>query len=541
MRARRPWACLALLLGVLGSMPATLLSTAGLWAGSRPAPGRTTQQPASAEPPLAGQGAPPASLVPTPAAPPARSEHGTPCPEDPPPPVVSLRVRVPATAAAGQDLEYRICVENRSESPAHHVLVRNPLPANARFVRASPEPTSREPELVWQLGTLDACACREIVLVLQPTGAEDLQNCARVQFEHGQCVRTRIARPSLSVRKCGPTQAALNDVLTYQLCVTNTGSVEAEGVMLSDTLPAALEHASGRNQLTWEVGRLGPGESRSVDYQVVAKAAGRHANKAAATAGPLRVDTEHWVTIAEARIALDKTGPRQRYVNLPAAYQLTVTNAGSTPLTQVTLTDPLPEQTTFVRASHGGRLVGHQVQWTLDALDPGASRTVEVVLQAQAAGRICNRATVTAERGLTAHSEFCTQFVGVSALLLEVVDSDDPVEVGSESRYIILVRNQGTEPATNVRIQTQVPDQMAIVRVTGPADHRKEEQRISFNPLTLAPRAEARYVIYVKAHQPGLIRFKASLTADQLTSGPVNEEESTNIYADIPARLDQRP
>src|SRR5262245_36017978 len=68
---------------------------------------------------------------------------GSPCPPDPPTPVVALRVRVPAVAGLGQELEYHICVENSSAAAAHHVLVRNPLPANTRFVRATPEPSTR--------------------------------------------------------------------------------------------------------------------------------------------------------------------------------------------------------------------------------------------------------------------------------------------------------------------------------------------------------------------------------------------------------------
>jgi uncharacterized repeat protein (TIGR01451 family) len=57
-------------------------------------------------------------------------------PEDPPVPVVAIRVRVVAAAAPEQEIQYRICVHNVSVADAHHVLVRNPLPPNARFVRA---------------------------------------------------------------------------------------------------------------------------------------------------------------------------------------------------------------------------------------------------------------------------------------------------------------------------------------------------------------------------------------------------------------------
>src|SRR5207248_8965077 len=191
--------------------------------------------------------------------------------------------------------------------------------------------------------------------------------------------------------------------------------------------------------------------------------------------------------------------------------------------------------TSFVSSSHNGRLEGNQVIWQIGRLAPGASSTVDVVLRAQKAVRICNRASATADRGPAAQAEACTEFVGESALLLEVVDTDDPVEVGGETSYVILVRNQGSVPATRVVIDARVPDAMAVARVAGPADHRKDGQRVVFEPVTLEAQNTARFVGYVKAVRPADVRFKVDLTADQLTSGPVHEEESTTIYLDIPS------
>lgn len=524
------------------------------WAGSPPAKGRTTQAlvPA-AEPPL------PEAFV---GAPPPPGAPG-PCPPDPPVPVVAIQIHVPACVNAGQEIQYRICVENRSLAAAHHVLVRNPLPPNTRLVRAEPEPSALEPELLWTLGTLEGCACREIIMVLAPTGPGDVKNCARVQFEHGQCVCTKIgpapiplaqppippaqpsapqAQPSIKLNKAGPTQAILYDALIYRLTVTNTSAAEVTRVLLTDDLPAGLEHASGKRQLTWDLGTLAPGQSRQVEYQVVAKAVGQLCNRAVVgAAGGLREEVVSCVTVTEAKLTLAKTGPAHRYVNMRFPYQLTVTNSGTAPLENVVITDPVAPQTSFIGASQGGRLNGNQVQWSIGTLAPGASRTVEVMLRAEAAGRICNKATATADRGLTAQAEACTDLEGISALLLEVVDTDDPVEVGSDTTYIITVRNQGTLPAEEVRIEALVPAQMAIVKVTGPAPHRKDGQRVLFQPITLAPKVDARYVIQVQAQQPGDLRFKVDLFAKQLTSGPVHEEESTTAYVDIPGRSAEPP
>jgi uncharacterized repeat protein (TIGR01451 family) len=75
-------------------------------------------------------------------------------PADPPAPQVTMKVRVPAAAHPGRELEYRVFLENTGAGAAHHVIVKCPLPAHAKFVRASPAPHQQEPELQWHLGTM---------------------------------------------------------------------------------------------------------------------------------------------------------------------------------------------------------------------------------------------------------------------------------------------------------------------------------------------------------------------------------------------------
>jgi uncharacterized repeat protein (TIGR01451 family) len=455
---------------------------------------------------------------------------------------VAIRVRVPATAAVGQELDYRICVENSSRAAAHHVTVRNPLPANARFVRANPEPAAREPELVWQLGTLEGCACKEITLVLTPIGAGDIKNCARVQFEHGQCVTTKIARPELSLQKVGPAQAVLNDALTYQIVVTNTGSVEARDVLLTDTLPDGLQRLDdkeARNQRTWDLGTLAPGQSRRVEYQVIARKTGRLCNQTAVSAaGGIRQETSHCVTVTEPRLELTIKGPMTYSLNRPATYQITVSNPGSAPLTEVVVTNPLPAQTTFVRASNGGRFADNQVQWIIGTLPAGTRRTVQVELRAQAGGEarnfeVRNRAVATAARDLIAQAETRTLFEGATGLTFDIDKKDDPVEVGKETSYTITVFNQGAAQATMVRIIATVPDQMAVKGTGGPGATRKG-QTITFDSINLRPGGTATYEVFVTPQQPGDVRFKVEMTAAELLGGPVRKEESTTIYTDRP-------
>ncbi|HMF18339.1 MAG TPA: hypothetical protein VKE98_14100 [Gemmataceae bacterium] len=367
--------------------------------------------------------------------------------EDPPTPVVKIRVRVPACEVTGQELKYCICVENCSRANAHHVLVKNALPKNARFVRAEPPPTRKTPELQWELGTLPGGCKQEIILVLSATSGTDVTNCARVQFEHGQCVVTRLAGLAPGIK------------------------------------PPVVEAGDGK-------------------------------------------------------LTIDITGPTKENVEKPAKYSIKVTNTGTKGADNVLVTATLPEKTTFVSASDGGKVVGNQVAWLLGALESGVAKTMEVVLRSQTPGTLCVKAKAIADRGLSADAEFCTLFVGgVAAFGLEVVDRVDPIPVGGDTSYPIIVVNQGNAPATNIRIKAIIPDLMVLTRARGPADHKlggktpDGGQIILFDALpTLAPGARAEYEVYVKALKAGEARFKVQWTADQLTSGPVDQQENTTIF-----------
>jgi uncharacterized repeat protein (TIGR01451 family) len=387
-----------------------------------------------------------------------------PCPPplaEVPPPQLVVKVCVPACANAHEELDYRILVENRSPTAAHHVAVHNPLPANARFVRAKPEATETHGELCWKLGSIEGCGKREICLTLAPTAAAEIRNCVRLTYEHGVCVCTRIA--SRPVEELPPEQLP----------------VKPRVVEDRDSTPRP------------EVGSL----------------------------------------------SLTKVGPKRAYVGSAITYQLTVTNNGTSPAHNVLLTDQLPPRSTFVSATANGRLVAGageasatRVQWSLGTLPAGQSRTVELRLRGGSVGMMTNHAEVAADGGARATAESLTELIGAAGLLMMVVDTRDPIEIGEETHYEIIVRAQGTAPVNNIRITAHVPTELAIVRVQGPVDHLKDGQKVVYQQLNLPAGSDTLYRITVKGLKSGDLRFRAEMTADSLTAGPLLEEESTNVY-----------
>jgi uncharacterized repeat protein (TIGR01451 family) len=99
--------------------------------------------------------------------------------------------------------------------------------------------------------------------------------------------------PTLVVRKTGPAKASAGGVVTYRVKVTNTGKVVANSVVVTDTPPSSMllrgtpqgATKSGRT-ITWTIGYLGAGESRSmsVTLGLRATASGTTCNVATVTA-----------------------------------------------------------------------------------------------------------------------------------------------------------------------------------------------------------------------------------------------------------------
>ena len=128
-------------------------------------------------------------------------------------------------------------------------------------------------------------------------------------------------------------------------------------------------------------------------------------------------------------------------------------------------------------------------------------------------------------------SDSCsTEIEGIPAILLEVIDVTDPVEVGQNTTYVITVTNQGSAPDRNVRVVATLPDQQSFVSATGATNVAANGKTITFAPVeNLGVGQQAAWRIVVKADAAGDVRFRIEMTSDNLTS-PVIETEATNLY-----------
>ncbi|MEP0711297.1 MAG: hypothetical protein ABJC55_05175, partial [Algoriphagus sp.] len=270
-----------------------------------------------------------------------------------------------------------------------------------------------------------------------------------------------------------PTYAEVDEILSYELIVTNTGNVTVSDIKITDELTGTTQQ---------NVGSLNPGESTSitVNYDGVTQEdldTGSIPNTASAQG----LDPNSEVVEAEAEELVEaiqngaseivKVADRQQYEALDEVinYTITVTNIGNVTLTDVTATDPLSG-------------LNEQIA----SLAPGQSEEFATSIQVTQAdldnGVILNTATAN---GFTPTNEEVTDTddVTVDALRngsIEIVKTPAPKVYNApdtQITYTLTVTNNGNltldevevnDPLTSftTTIPTLVPGQTEIFTTT---------------------------------------------------------------------------
>lgn len=159
-------------------------------------------------------------------------------------------------------------------------------------------------------------------------------------------------------------------------------------------------------------------------------------------------------TWSAADLAVQKTGPAVATLGATMTYQIEVSNPGDLPADDVVLTDTLPDGTTYLGSNPGAEVVGRSVQWPLGTLAGKETRVVQIDLRADRRGTVTNCAEAGAAEGLQAR-DCATTTVSAAAIDVQVAGPEQPVRVGQQVTFTIVVTNRGQVPAGGLVIKNR--------------------------------------------------------------------------------------
>jgi len=455
--------------------------------------------------------------------------------EGPQSPQLTIQKFAEAEIQVGTPATFRTTIRNTGSVDADDVEICDRIPKGTRLVETSPR-AARGPrgELVWTLGTLKPGGETSVEMKVMPMVEGEIGSVATVRFNTDASAKTVATKPELVVETSAPQRVLIGEDLQLIITVSNPGSGVATGVILEEHIPAGLRHAAGTD-LEYEVGDLPPGESRKLELTLTASRPGSVVNLLTVRGkGSLKAEDRLEIEVVAPKLDVALAGPKRRYLEREAKYQLSVYNSGTAPAELVELVAYLPSGLKFVSANNAGHYdeANRAVYWRLEELPNDETGMVELTTMPIEAGQHKIRLRGTADKGLTAEREQSVSVEGIAAIMFEVVDATDPIEVGGETTYKIRVLNQGSKAASNVRLAVQLPPELQAVSAEGPTRHAIDGNRVFFEGLAkLAPKADTTYQLRVQGIRPGDLRIRFELQTDDMAT-PVIKEESTRVYAD---------
>lgn len=438
-------------------------------------------------------------------------------------------------ATVGETFTYTYEVQPKTR--IKDVVLTDEIPEGLRYVSSSPQGSRSGDKISWSWDELAEGDNRTVRLTLRAEEVGTYRNCATITAIPVACTLVTIGEAKLLVVKdVDRTELKVGETANFRITVRNTGNATAKDVVLRDTVPDGLADAENRRIVTFDVGDLEPGQSRSYDLPLRTTRSGEFVNTVVASADNVIESDDHrseaGITVRVPGIEVEKTGTSQQFAGKRADYEITVRNAGETTLRNVSVVDTLPAEYRLVSAGGGSyNEQARTITWNISSLAAGAERTFNITVVNITGGSFTNTVTATvSEDNLTDTANKVTVWEGYPGLLLELIDTVDPILVGDNTTYVVRVTNQGTANDYNIRIRVRMPAELDAVSVSGDSRGTIDGKNIDFAPIsTLRPGQVVEFRVEAVGVREGDGRTQALLTSSLLEE-PVTSTESTQVY-----------
>ena len=277
----------------------------------------------------------------------------------------------------------------------------------------------------------------------------------------------------------------IGDTIRYNLIVQNTGNVTLSGVVIEDSLTG----------FSANVGTMLPGNSREFRTQYIiqnidiirggiknsAKVSGRSPKGIAvgdtSTVNVVYISEE----VPDIRMKKQSAPDGIAFAGEALTYYIDVINTSRLlSAKNITILDLLPNELTFIEASHDGRLENGRVIWDLQHLAPLDSIRLVlnvIVKSIVPEGTLISNQTITQVQQITfAESNIHIVNVKTRANLIINKGVDKPVpEIGDEVVFTVSVENNGPSVAIGVSVKDRLPDGFTYLN---------HHSRANYNPIT---------------------------------------------------------
>ncbi|WP_181304683.1 T9SS type A sorting domain-containing protein [Rufibacter sp. XAAS-G3-1] len=466
--------------------------------------------------------------------------------------------------AVGREFTYTVTVTNNGPMPATNVVVTDKLDAaKLQFISSSDASYTNSSTGSWNVGTLAVGASKTLTITAKPLVTGNITTTAAQSHTEADNVpannsmsTTITVQPSADIavsNTVSKTSLYNGELVTYTITALNLGPDAANGVTVTDKLPAGLTLSttpSGYNAATglWTVGTLAVNETKTLTLTARASQLGNITTTA--TSGS-RANNEldlndnnntasNTITVTPAADvavtgSVSNSAPGQGDA---ITYTIKVNNLGPNNATNVAVANPLPAGLTYLsHTASAGTFRSESGTWTVGTVVTGGTQTLTITAKPTVTGTVVLSSTQT-------HTETDTQSNNNTAGSTITVKPTADVAVtnvitsaskatydnGEEITYTVTVTNNGPSTATNVVITNKLPASLNFVSASNSTGTGTYSADTGTWPVgTLAKGASATLTLVAKVTQSAIITTTATQTHAQYDNVNGNNSASTSI------------
>lgn len=340
-------------------------------------------------------------------------------------------------------------------------------------------------------------------------------------------IKTEENRLALPLSLQSEPKGRLGSPHTLKASVVNQGKKSVEKYQLKITLPDGLSFEEQLEKMVRisDLSNLKPSETYSEDCKIVANREGRYTVKGEILHTGDIVSTSNIDLVFEpnAEISVVLDGPLQVNLESQFEYNITVVNKGQIALTGILVQHTLESGLIYITSTPEGSYQNEKsrISWKIGDLLPREQKVLKVKVTASKRGEVSCEARAKDEKNLAKNSmKIKTEVVSAIALQIQLFDTNDPVELGEKTIYVVEIANQKSKEVSNIQIANTIPLESSFVtaQVEGipNVNYTVNGQKIQFDTIKeLRPKEKVTLKITVKVEQVGDLLNTIEVRSDE--------------------------
>ena len=445
-------------------------------------------------------------------------------------PSIQTQIIAPRFINVNEQTQLNLKVENVGSVDVSNVRLTAILPAHAKFVSSTPEPSSvNGNEYEFTLNNLGARRKQFIRLDVVPTTKTPLDIATNVQIASTQRVAVRVRQPVLEMQVNGPTQVQTGQSFKNIIRVKNVGDGYAQKVLLRTNRPDHVTEATAPQRVFLD--RLGPGQEVRFEVVNYANTVGDADLTFEVSAKGAESQTKATiVSIVQPELQVLVAGPDQNFIHQNGIYTIQLQNTSQVNINDVRVEVSIPRglKVNTINRQTSNKTQQGTLIWKFDQFPANRSETIQFRAAAITEGEQVCRVIVHTKEMPAKEFKLGTQVTSRSDVSISIRDAGQPVGIGSKVDFSIELNNRGGRDAQQSEVVVDLPPGLSPIDQAGYLVNQGQNQ-ILFQNVTIKANHTTTLRFTCAANQQGDHIVRSTIHTPGSDQG-VSAEDSVFIF-----------